>query len=122
MQGAARGLEVDMKRLLGALVVSLSLPSLALAGSWEKVSLVDSRCAAKVKENPDKHPVSCLLKCKDSGYGVQTASGFVKLDARGNELAVAELEKTAKKDAIRVNVTGEQKGDVIQVATLQIAE
>lgn len=112
-----------MRKMLGALLVATFLPAVAFAGTWEKVSLVDQMCASKVKANPDKHPTSCLLKCADSGYGVQTADGtYVKLDAAGNKLALAELKKTGKKDGIRVNVTGEQKGDVIAVSSLKIAD
>ncbi len=114
-----------MRKLLGALLVSLVVPCVALAGSWEKVSLVDQMCASKekVKSNPDNHPTSCLLKCADSGYGIQAGDGkYIKLDEAGNKLAVAELKSTKKKDHIRVNVTGEQKGDVIQVSSLKIVD
>jgi len=112
-----------MRKLLGLLVVSLCLPCVTLAATWEKVSLVDQMCASKVKDHPDKHPTSCLLKCADSGYGIQTADGtWVKLDAAGNKLALAELKRTAKKDGIRVDVSGEKKGDVIQVSSLKIAD
>lgn len=112
-----------MRKLLGALIVSIFVPCVALAANWEKVSLVDQMCASKVKDHPDKHPTSCLLKCADSGYGIQTADGkWVKLDAEGNKLALAELKKTQKKDGIRVNVTGEQKGDVIAVSSLKMAD
>lgn len=111
-----------MRKLVGALLVSLCLPCVALAATWENVSLVDTMCASKVKDNPDKHTTSCLLKCSGSGYGIQTSDGkFVKLDENGNKLALAELKKTDKKDHIRVNVTGDQKDDVIQVASLKLA-
>lgn len=112
-----------MRKLLGVLIVSLSLPCVALAAEWQNVSLVDQMCASKVKADPDKHPTSCLLKCAGSGYGIQTADGtYVKFDDAGNKLALAELKRTDKKDHIRVNVTGEQKGDVIQVASLKLVE
>lgn len=114
-----------MRKLLGALVMTVLVPSLAFAGSWEKVALVDTMCAQKekVKSNPDSHPTSCLLKCADSGYGIQASDGtFIKLDEAGNKLAITELKKTAKKDHIRVNVSGDQKGDVIAVSSLKIAD
>jgi hypothetical protein len=82
-------------------------------------------CATKEKvtANPDNHPTSCLLKCADSGYGIQTSDGkYMKLDAAGSKMALAELKKTAKKDHIRVNVTGEEKGGVIQTASLKITD
>jgi hypothetical protein len=112
-----------MRKLSVALLVSVFLPCIAAAATWDNVPLVDQMCAAKVKGNPDKHPTSCLLKCADSGYGVMTTDGsLVKLDAAGNKLAMSELKKTQKKDHIRVNVSGEQKGDVIQVSSLKIAD
>jgi hypothetical protein len=114
-----------MKKLLAALVVSLWIPCVALAATWEKASLVDQMCATKekVKSDPDKHPVSCLLKCADSGYGIQTSDGkYLKFDEAGSKMALAELKKTSKKDSIRVNVQGEPKGDVIQVTSLKIVD
>jgi hypothetical protein len=112
-----------MKKMLAVLAVSLALPSAALAATWEKVSLIDQMCAEKVKGNPDKHPTSCLLKCADSGYGIQTSDGkYMKLDAAGSKMALAELKKTERKDSIRVNVAGEEKGGVIQVTSLKIAD
>ncbi len=111
------------KLAAAALLVTMGTPCLAAAATWENVSLVDEMCLSKVKANPDKHPTSCLLKCADSGYGVLTADGtFVKLDAAGTKLAMTELKKTKKKDHVRVNVTGEQKGDVIQVSSIKIAD
>lgn len=114
-----------MRKLLAAVVVALSLPSAALAATWQNVSLIDQMCHAKdkVKANPDAHPTSCLLQCANSGYGIVTGDGkYVKLDKAGNDKAIAALKATSKKDHIRVNVDGEQKGDVIQVASLAIAE
>lgn len=114
-----------MRKLLGALVIAVLVPSLAFAGSWEKVALVDTMCAQKdkVKADPDGHPTSCLLKCADSGYVIQASDGkFIKLDEAGNKMAIAELKKTSKKDHIRVNVNGEQKGDTITVSSLKITD
>ena len=110
-----------MRKLIAALVVTM--PMLAFAASWDNVPLVDEMCASKVKADPDKHTTSCLLKCANSGYGIQTSDGkFVKLDEAGNKLALAELKKTAKKDHVRVNVTGEEKEGKIQVASLKMAD
>lgn len=118
---AVRLQEVVMKKLL-VLIVAVGLPALALAADWKGVSMVDSKCLAKVKENPDKHPVSCALKCADHGYLIQTADGWTKLDDAGNKLAVSELKGTKKTDHVRVNVTGEKTGDVIAVSSLKLAD
>lgn len=111
-----------MKRMLGALTLSLWVPCVALAATWEKAPLVDRMCSAKMKDHPDDHPTSCLLKCADSGYGIQAGGKWIKLDGAGNEMALAELKKTKKSDHIRVDVTGEQKGDVIAVSSLKISD
>jgi len=114
-----------MKKLMLSLLASMWIPAAALAANWENVSLVDQMCAAKanVKADPDKHPVSCLLKCANSGYGVLTADGkYLKFDKAGNEMALAALKKTGKKDHVRVDVAGEQKGDEISVSSLKLNE
>jgi hypothetical protein len=114
-----------MKRTFAALLVSLAIPCVALASTWNNVSLIDQMCAQKekVKADPDQHSTSCLLKCADSGYGIQTGDGkYMKLDEAGSKMALAELKKTQKKDHIRVNVTGEEKGGVIQVSSLKLAD
>jgi hypothetical protein len=111
-----------VKKLLTCLMLS-GLPALALAASWEKAPLVDKMCVGKVKGDPDSHPTSCLLKCAGSGYGILTGDGaWLKLDKAGNDKAMAALKATNKKDHIRVNVTGELKGDTIEVASLAMAD
>lgn len=104
-------------------VLVLTMPALALAGSWEKVSLIDHMCLEKMGKTPDKHPTSCLLKCAGSGFGILTTEGkWLQLDKAGNEKAVAALKATKKTDHIRVNVTGEQTGDSIAVSSLALAD
>lgn len=110
-------------RKLSLTVVLLSLPLAALADSWKGVSLVDEMCHDQVQAKADSHPTSCALKCASSGYGIFTSDGkWLKLDAKGNQEAVAALKKTKKKDHIRADVEGKQAGDTIQVASLSIPE
>jgi hypothetical protein len=112
-----------MRKLLAVLIAVLSMPAVSLAAEWQNASMVDAQCQPKVKGDPDKHPTSCALMCADSGYLIQTAAGtWVKLDSAGNKLAIAQLKATKKKDHVRVNVTGEQKGDVIEVTALKLAD
>ena len=113
---------MKITRLVPALaLVVLALPVLAAAETWKDVPLIDHKCAAKFKADPDKHPTSCLLMCASSGYGIYTSDGtWVKLDKKGNEEALAALQATKKTDAIRVTVTGEKEGDTIKVATLKL--
>lgn len=112
-----------MRKLIAVLVAVLVVPSLALAAEWQNVPMVDSMCQGKVKGDPDKHPVSCALKCADSGYQIRAENGsWMKLDAAGNKLAVSELKAAKRKDHIRVNVSGEKNGDVIAVSSLKLAD
>lgn len=113
-----------MKSLFAAVAaLALALPVAARAGSWENVSLVDHMCLSKMKEHPDDHPTSCLLKCAGSGYGILTADGkWLKLDKAGNDKALTALKATSRKDHVRANVTGNQVGDTIQVASLAIPD
>ncbi len=111
-----------MRKLLAVLIVALGVPALATAAEWNNVSMVDSNCQPKAKADPDKHTVSCALKCASSGYLINTSDGWVKLDETGNKLALAELKATKRKDHVRVNVTGEKKGDVIAVSALKMAD
>jgi hypothetical protein len=110
------------KSLLAAVMLSiLALPAIAAAETWTNVPLIDHRCAAKFKADPDKYTTSCLLMCAGTGYGIFTSDGtWVKLDKKGNEEALAALKATKKTDAIRVTVTGEREGDMIKVSSLTI--
>lgn len=111
-----------MKSMLAALaVIALAAPMAAQAASWEKASLIDQMCKAKFESHADDHPTSCLLKCAGSGYGIITADGkWLKLDKAGNDKAVAALKATSRKDHIRVDVSGDLKGDTIAVTSLSI--
>lgn len=105
------------------LLVGLAMPFVARAESWSAAPLVDHMCLQKVKGDPDAHPTSCLLKCAKSGYGILTQDGtWLKFDEAGNSKALAALQKTQKKDHIRVNVTGDQKGETLAVSELAIAD
>ena len=110
------------KSFLTAVMLSvLALPAIAAAETWKNVPLIDHNCVNKVKADPDKHPTSCLLMCASSGYGVLTSDGtWVKLDAKGNQEALAVLKATTKTSGIRVTVEGERSGDMIKVQTLSI--
>lgn len=82
---------------------------------------MDGMCLAKMKDNPDKHTTSCLLKCSDGGYGIIAEDGtYLKLDDAGAQRLTSLLKETEKKDHIRVNVKGERNGDTIQVADLSL--
>lgn len=106
-----------MNKLVVTLFVLLSaLPAAAATETWKKVSIVDSNCAGKVKEDPDTHTTKCALQCEKSGYGILTADGaFIKLDDTGNQKVVAALKATKKTDHLRATVVGEKTEDKIKV-------
>ena len=109
-----------MKRLVLAAFLAAS-PVAAFSATWSDVPLIDHNCADRYKGDPDKHATSCLLQCAGSGFGIVDHGKWTKLDATGNEKAVAALKATTKKDHVRVNVSGERKGNVIHVSSLDIA-
>jgi hypothetical protein len=109
-----------MTRFTLALLLALA-PASALADTWLDVSLVDHNCEARVQADPDSHTTVCLLQCAKSGYGIFENGNWLQLDAAGNEKAISVLKAPSKKDHVRVNVTGDRKGDVVQVRTLEIA-
>ncbi len=56
-----------------------------------------------------------------SGYGVFTADGkYLKLDAAGDEKALAAIKASKKKDNFKVRVTGDVSGDSIKVTDLKL--
>jgi hypothetical protein len=112
-----------MNRIVLALCfLAMALPLAAAVETWTHVTLVDSECAAKIKDNPDAHNRGCAMSCgKTAGFGVLTADGkFLKFDAAGNKQAMAALEATKKEDHLRATVTGERAGESIKVKTLKL--
>lgn len=91
--------------------------------TWSHASLMDTQCATKFKDNPDKHDKKCALQCQKAGYGIYTQDGtFLKLDPAGNQKAVDALKNTSQTDSLHVTVTGERQGDTIKVASLKMDE
>ena len=109
-----------MKRF--ALAIILVLPLTATAATWENAPLVDHMCVDKVKASPDDHKTSCLIQCAGSGYGILENGKWLKFDKAGNDMALAALKATSKKDHVRVNVSGDLSGDTIHVAKLTIPD
>jgi len=90
--------------------------------------LLDRMCSMKIVADKDQnaaraHGRDCLLMsdCVKAGYGVFTADGkFIVFDAAGNQKAEEAVKASKKKDDIKVQVTGEQSGDTIKVASIKI--
>jgi hypothetical protein len=109
-----------MKKQFALLLMALlALP--AFAAEWKNAPVVDVKCSARSKADPDSHTKQCALGCSQSGFGIYTSDGkFLKFDANGNQAVMNALKGTDKKDHLRVNVKGEQAGDVIKVESLSL--
>jgi hypothetical protein len=104
--------------LLSALAL-LAVP--ALSETFHNVPVVDKNCSSKVASNPDAHTRACALKCAASGYGIVTSDEkFLKFDAKGDEQIKEALEKSDKKDHLRVDVTGEVENDTLKVSSIKL--
>jgi hypothetical protein len=109
------------KTILLALGGLLALPLAASAETWKNVSVIDTQCLNKVKADPDKHPKACALQCAKGGYGLLTPEGaYLKFDDEGNKKTLSALNATDKKDHLRATVTGERKGDVVNVESIKL--
>lgn len=106
-----------MKR---AIVLGALLAVSCMAGEWHGY-LMDSACAAKMKDKAASHKAKCALSCQKGGYGIVTSEGkYVKFDERGNAKALEALKATNKDQDLMVKVTGTMDGDVIQVQSVVI--
>jgi hypothetical protein len=112
-----------MRKLTAALALfSLSaMPALAATESYTNVSLIDANCSKKAAADPDAHTRSCALQCAMSGYGFLTADKkFIKFDDAGNTKIQEALKASAKKDHLRVDVSGDLQGDTLKVVSIKL--
>jgi hypothetical protein len=111
--------------LLTVAALVLSLVPIAAAADFEGI-LMDKACSASAVKGGDKvaqaHTRECALmpNCVKSGYGIYMDGKFIPFDAAGNKRALAALKASKKVDNLRVQVTGEQVGDVLRVKTLKL--
>ena len=69
------------------------------------------------------HMRQCALMpaCQKSGYGVFTYDNkFLTFDMAGNQKALEALKASKKEDDLKVEVTGEIRGDIIKVVSLKL--
>jgi hypothetical protein len=122
VQSCEEEMENVMKILASLLALGL-LATPALAATFNDVPVLDVACSMKAASaaDADGHTRDCALACQKSGFGILTADNkFLKFDADGNAKILAELKSSDKKDHLRVNVTGEVKGDTLKVASVQL--
>lgn len=121
-----------MKLCAFAAGVALALVGLTASGSAQAQSqtlkghLMDIACSshhATEAGYAEKHDKKCLLQdaCVKSGYSLVTADKKVlKLDAKGNQLALDFIKKTDRDKDWTVTVGGTVSGDTIAVASLKL--
>jgi hypothetical protein len=125
-----------MKRAIVLSMLAIGLIVVSTVRAHEKVKLtgyvVDVVCAADhTKDTPEdatkfasEHTKECALmeECVKSGYGIFADGKWYPFDAKGNTLAKALFEKTAKKDHIKATVEGMKHEGKIIVEKLTEAE
>jgi hypothetical protein len=115
-----------------ALLVALAMFTVALAQGNAKNNLtgpiVDKMCAGGAAKSGDAAKTAahsgkkgCALKeaCAKSGFGVFADGHYYKFDAKGDELAKAALEKSAKDTGATFKVTGKVTGDSVAVTSIE---
>ena len=124
------------KTIFFSLVAGLLIAAATVAWAHEKVKLsgyvVDVVCFADhAKDSPEaatkvaaEHTKECALMedCVKSGYGIYADGKWYPFDAKGNELAKAAFDKTAKKDHIKMTVEGMKHDGKILVEKITEAE
>jgi hypothetical protein len=116
-----------VKRLLTLLFVMALVAVVPSFAETVEGILIDNMCSGMVQKKgvdaAKAHTKECALmdNCKASGYAVVTADGkLIKLDAKGNQMAVKALEGSSKNDNITVKVDGKVSGDSIAVSSLDL--
>ena len=109
------------KTFVLVLLAMSAVPALAASESFHDVSVVDSKCAAKVASNPDEHTRACAMACASAGFVIVTPDKkILKLDAAGNSTVAQELKASQKKDHLRADVTGDVEGDTFKVQSIKL--
>lgn len=114
-----------MKKFVMILFAAMSISAFA-ADATVKGYLVDLSCAKEEGSKAGfgaKHTKECLQMpdCVKSGYGVLTSDKkVVKFDAAGNEQAKKFIADEKKPKDVRVNVTGNVKGDTMSVSKIEL--
>lgn len=66
------------------------------------------------------HTRECALQCAKGGFGLVLGDGtFVKFNEAGNSRTLAQLKKLEREKDLKAKVTGNRKGEVIQVESIE---
>ena len=120
-----------------ALLLFVSIPAAAQNNTKEsqktfKGYLIDRMCGSTMtKKGPEKammmatkHTRECAMEdaCAASGYGLMFDGTWHAFNDAGTKKAASYLKTNKMKSHIYVEVTGEKKGDVIDVASIMTAK
>jgi hypothetical protein len=106
-----------------ALTISILIFSSTLLTSGAEFSghLMDTMCAANKLDQASSHTAQCMKDCAKSGYGLVTKDGkYLKFNEGGNAKALTALKADNREANLQVKVTGELKGSMIRVESIQM--
>jgi hypothetical protein len=93
-----------------------ALAGLCCAETWSG-TVVDVMCKGK---DLSSHTRECALNCAKGGFGLVLADGkFVKFNEPGNAKTLGLIKKLDKEKDLKAKVTGNLKGEVIQVESIE---
>ena len=106
----------SVRRCVAILALGCLIASPAIAETWEGW-LSDVACKG---QDVSAHPVSCMLGCAKTGFGLVQRNGkFLKFDESGNKKALQLLKATRKDEKeIEVSVAGTLKGNTVEVSSI----
>jgi len=116
-----------MRKLIPAALVLSLAAAFAFAQGEKKAAkisgfVIDNMCAEMHGSEAEakNHPNACALMeaCEKSGFAIATKEKVYKLDAHGNELALALIKESKTKKGLAVTAEGTLDGDTLRVDTL----
>jgi hypothetical protein len=122
-------------RLVAVLCLVCLASSLSFAANWSGF-LVDSRCYDSEESNVNPTDTQLYVD-RDRGFEIRYCSPRPKtktfevvlsdgtrfrLDSGGNAKAVNLVRNLGKKSTVAVNVTGEMRGNTVQVSSISLAK
>src|SRR5262245_27090335 len=97
-------------------LIALAGAAALSAETWTG-TVVDVMCKGK---DLASHTRECALQCAKGGFGLVLGDGtFVKFNEAGNARTLAQLKKLDREKDLKAKVTGERKGEVLQVVSIE---
>ena len=116
-----------MKRFTSLLFVLTLFAAMPLMAESVDGILMDNMCMGKFEakgfDAAKMHTKDCALMgpCKESGFAIIQQDGtVVKLDAKGNKLALAALEASDKEKDLQVSADGKLSNGVLATKKIEL--